>query len=385
MSEIKTSNWGFPTPTWFGAGRVMDLAAALSSLKASNPLVVTDAGLAPLPVFHDLCTVLSKAGIRHDVYANVQPNPTGEDVVGGVALAKEQGHDAVVIMGGGSALDAGKAIAFMAGQSRPIWDFEDIGDNWTRGDTSALLPVIAIPTTAGTGSEFGRASVITNTEADTHRKVIVYHPTMMPEIVIMDPEVTIGLPPVLTAATGMDALSHALEAYCVDAYHPMSDGLSVQALKMIKNALPQAVANGADIEARSQMLVASGMACIALQKGLGGMHAISHALGAAYNAHHGMLNAVLMPHVLAFNHDVISGKLAQLAQDLQVGTEAEDFFAWLKSFRAALNIPDQLAQMGVEVQDVGTLAKIAAMDPCAGGNPKRLDAAAAAGILQAAR
>ncbi len=384
MSEIKTSNWGFPTPTWFGAGRVRDLPAALGSLKASNPLVVTDAGLAPLPVFQDLCAVLSEAGLTFDVYSNVQPNPTGEDVEGGVTRVKEQGHDAVIIMGGGSALDAGKAIAFMAGQNRSIWDFEDIGDNWTRGDTSALLPVIAVPTTAGTGSEFGRASVITNTTGNTHRKVIVYHPSMMPEIVIMDPEVTVGLPAGLTAATGMDALSHALEAYCVDAYHPMSDGLSVQALKMIKEALPRAVADGSDLDARSHMLVASGMACVALQKGLGGMHAISHALGAAYDAHHGMLNAVLMPHVLAFNHDVIAGKLAQLAQDLKVGHEAEDFLAWLSSFRAGLGIPDQLSQMGVDVDDLETLAKTSAQDPCAGGNPKQLDAKAAAQILRAA-
>lgn len=378
------NNWGFPTSTWFGKDRLKDLPKALTEIEARNPLVVTDAGLVDLPVFKGLIEVLCAAAIPHAVFADIRPNPTGEDVAKGVLAAQAGAHDGVIILGGGSALDAGKAIAFMIGQERPIWDFEDIGDNWRRGQTERTLPVIAIPTTAGTGSEFGRASVITDISEQPHRKVIVFHPSMMPELVIMDPVATQDLPPALTAATGMDALSHALEAFCVDSYHPMSDGLSLQALTMIARALPLAYRDGANFEARADMLVASGMACVALQKGLGGMHAISHALGAVYDAHHGLLNAVLMPHVLKANQSRIHGKLASLAQHLQLGSAASDFLSWLADFRAELAIPDSLETMGLTDIDTDLIARMAVKDPCAAGNPVEMDVAFTTSVLHAA-
>ncbi len=381
--EPVTATWGFPTKVWFGAGRLGDLPAAVRQCGATRPLLVTDRGLATLPMVAEAVALLADAGLTCAVFAEVKPNPSGGNIDAGVAAFREGGHDLVIAFGGGSGLDAGKAIALMARQSRPIWDFEDIGDHWQRVDTSAPVPVIAIPTTAGTGSELGRSSIVTD-EA-RRRKIVIFHPIMLPDLVIMDPELTTGLPRVLTAATGMDALAHGLEAYCSPVFHPMADGLAVQALRMIREFLPRAARDGNDLAARSQMLVASGMACVALQKGLGGMHALAHPLGAQYDAHHGMLNAVLMPYVVAHNMPVLKGRLADLARclDLPRHTDAA-VLDWVLSLREELDIPHALTGMGIDDTHAGEIVAAAVLDPCGFTNPIPLDQTNVAGIFGAA-
>jgi alcohol dehydrogenase class IV len=381
-SPISAANWSFPTRVWFGSGRATEIVAALAEIGARNPLLVTDQGLASHPMITEMQATLTAAAIDHSTFTQIKPNPTGANVEAGTACLRNGKHDSVIAVGGGSALDAAKAIAMMAGQDKSIWEFEDIGDNWRGANAAAMLPVIALPTTSGTGSELGRSSVIT--QEDPHRKVIIFHPDMLPKLVIMDPSLTISLPATLTAATGMDALSHALEAYCAPGYHPMADGLALQAMSMIRESLVTAVENGGDIEARSAMLAASGMACIALQKGLGAMHAISHPLGAVYDVHHGMLNAVLMPYVLDFNLPVIEQKLARLAKTLLLGDDAKDFIDWTKALRTQLGVPNTLSELGVRVNEPDLIAHAAAKDPCAQGNPVFLDARAALLILKSA-
>lgn len=381
--DAPTANWGFPTPVRFGAGRASEIASALAEIGAHAPLVVTDAGLAGHDMVTSLAAALSGAGLAHALFCDVKPNPTDANVEAGVAAFREGRHDCVIAIGGGSALDAGKAVAFMAGQDAPIWTFEDVGDNWRKARRDAIAPVIAIPTTAGTGSEFGRASVITR--LDTHRKVIVFHPDMLPRLVVMDPALTVGLPAGLTAATGMDALSHALEAFSAPGYHPMADGLAVQALAMIATALPAAYRDGTDMAARADMLAASGMACIALQKGLGGVHALSHPLGAVYDAHHGLLNAVLLPHVLRHNWPAVAGRMAGLAPRIGLGDAPQAVLDWVVALRRSLDIPDTLGAIGVTVEDPAGIADMAVEDPSAAGNPVPFDRAAALSILSAAR
>ena len=381
-SPISAANWSFPTKVWFGLGRATEIVAALDEIGAHNPLLVTDQGLATHPMITEMQVTLSAASIPHGTFTQIKPNPTGSNVEAGAVALRDGKHDSVIAVGGGSALDAAKAIALMVGQDKSIWEFEDIGDNWRAVNAAGMLPVIALPTTSGTGSELGRSSVIT--QEDPHRKVIIFHPDMLPELVIMDPALTIDLPATLTAATGMDALSHALEAYCTPGYHPMADGLALQAMLMIRDSLVVAVKHGDDIEARSTMLAASGMACIALQKGLGAMHAISHPLGAVYDVHHGMLNAVLMPYVLDFNLPVIDQKLAVLAKTLLLGDEAKDFIDWIKGMRIRLGVPNTLGALGLNVNDPDLIAYAAAKDPCAQGNPIFLDATAALQILKSA-
>ncbi|MBR0557256.1 iron-containing alcohol dehydrogenase [Ciceribacter sp. L1K23] len=379
-----SSNWSFPTAVRFGNGRIGELADAVRSLGAAAPLVVTDAGLKDLFPVQRTLEVLREGGLRPGLFHDVKPNPTGRNVAGGVEALRAGGHDLVVAIGGGSALDAAKAIALMASQTIPMWDLEDIGDNWTRADTSRLTPVIAIPTTAGTGSELGRSSVITHDEE--HRKVIVFHPRMMPNLVIMDPELTTGLPPHITAATGMDALSHALEALSAPSFHPMAEGIALNALRLIKTWLPLAVADGNNLEARGQMLIASGMGCVALQKGLGAIHALAHPLGALYDAHHGLLNAVLMPYVLEFNAPAIDEKLELLSRTLDLPHYcAAGVLDWMLDLRGELNIPPTLAAMGLTDIDEEKVVAMAEVDPCAGGNPIPLDRKSLLGILQAAR
>ncbi|MDZ7600561.1 MAG: iron-containing alcohol dehydrogenase, partial [Hoeflea sp.] len=318
------------------------------------------------------------------LFHGVKPNPTGANVADGVDALRSGGHDLVVAIGGGSALDAAKAIALMASQTIPMWDLEDIGDNWKRADTSRLVPVIAIPTTAGTGSELGRSSVITH-EAET-RKVIVFHPRMMPNVVVMDPELTVGLPAPITAATGMDALSHALEAYCAPSFHPMAEGVALNAVRLIKQWLPLATLDGSNLEARGQMLIASGMGCLALQKGLGAMHALAHPLGALHDAHHGLLNAVLMPYVLEFNAPAITDKLDFLGRFLDLpNPTAAGVIEWIYDLRETLTLPHTLAGMGVRDIDIDLVARMGTVDPCAGGNPVPLDQAGLTTILRAAR
>ncbi|WP_454744510.1 iron-containing alcohol dehydrogenase [Ciceribacter selenitireducens] len=383
-TQAVASNWSFPTDVRFGNGRIREIGAAVRALGASSPLVVTDAGLKDLFPVQRALEALREAGLQPGLFFNVKPNPTGRNVADGVEVLRSGGHDLVVAIGGGSALDAAKAIALMSSQTISMWDLEDIGDNWKRVDTSRLVPVIAVPTTAGTGSELGRSSVITQDEE--HRKVIVFHPRMMPNIVIMDPELTTGLPAHITAATGMDALSHALEALSSPTFHPMAEGIALNALQLIKTWLPVAVAEGQNLEARGQMLVASGMGCVALQKGLGAIHALAHPLGALHDAHHGLLNAVLMPYVLEFNAPAIKDKLELLARllDLPVPTAA-GVIDWIFDLRETLEIPLTLGAMGLTDIDEDRVVVMAEVDPCAGGNPVRLDRAGLLGILRAAR
>lgn len=378
-----SANWSFPTSVRFGNGRIGELADIVRELGAKRPLVVTDDGLKSLFPVQRTLDVLKAGGLDAGFFHNVKPNPTGGNVEDGVAFLKLGQHDLVIAIGGGSALDAAKAIALMATQSIAMWDLEDIGDNWKRADTSRLIPFIAIPTTAGTGSELGRASVITNEQE--RRKVIVFHPRMMPDVVLMDPELTTGLPAHITAATGMDALSHALEAYCAPSFHPMAEGIALNALQLIKTWLPIAVEDGNNIEARAQMLIASGMGCVALQKGLGAIHALAHPLGALNDTHHGLLNAVLMPYVVEFNAPVLKDKLALLARFLDLPThDARAVVDWIIELRKRLNIPNTLPGIGLTDIDEERVATMGETDPSAGGNPIKLDREKLRTILRAA-
>lgn len=364
------AQWSFPTDTRFGARRLGGLPADLLNVGIRNPLIVTDEGLAKLPLINKLTAILPEAPI----FSDVKPNPAEENVMSGLAAYRAGGHDGIVAFGGGSALDAAKAIALMTGQTRPIWDFEDIGDNWRRADTNGIAPVVAIPTTAGTGSEFGRASVITNTSGP--RKAIIFHPRMMPMLVILDPELTRSLPAVLTVATGMDALSHALEAYCAPGFHPLADGIALRAMQMIKDYLLRAWTDGNDLEARSNMLVASAMGCLALQKGLGGIHALAHPLGAIKDVHHGMLNAVLMPFVLRHNSPALENRLDDLARwlDLRGPSGPDAVIDWTLSLRRQMDVPHKLSGIGITLnsEERARVVRDALTDPCARGNPVML-------------
>jgi alcohol dehydrogenase len=372
------SNWNYPTAIRFGAGRAAELGEACRSLGIERPLLVTDPAIAKLPMAE---AALAAAGAA--LFAGIHANPVGADVDSGLAAFREGGHDGVVAFGGGSALDVGKVIAFMSGQSRPLWDFEDKEDWWSRADPAGIAPVVAVPTTAGTGSEVGRAGVILDRDAGV--KKIIFHPKMLPGIVILDPELTLGLPPHVTAATGMDALSHCLEAYCAPGFHPMADGIAAEGMKQIRRWLPRAVADGSDIEARGHMLVAASMGATAFQKGLGGMHALSHPVGALLGTHHGLTNAVLMPYMLAFNRSAIEERLARLAGYIGLDDPSfEGFLDWIAELRQGLGIPHRLAELGVSQADVERIAIMAEADPSAGGNPLPFDAAAARAVLEAA-
>ena len=364
--------WGFPTQVLFGPGRIRNLPRACQGLGMSKPLLVTDPGLAALPMISDAIAANEAAGLPTGLFSEVKPNPVGRNVEDGVAAYRAGGHDGVIAWGGGSALDAAKAIALMVGQKRPIWDFEDVGDNWKQVDPAGMAPLVAVPTTAGTGSEVGRASVIVN--EDTHTKVIVFHPNMLPATVISDPELTVGLPPHVTAATGMDALAHCLEAYCAPGFHPMAEGIAVEGIRLVKEWLPIAVADGANLEARANMLAAASMGATAFQKGLGAIHALSHPVGALYDTHHGLTNAVVMPYVLAFNRPAVEAKLGRLAAWL--GLPEASFQAvqdWVLALREELKIPNTLRDIGVDDKQLERLAEMAAVDPTAGGNPVPLD------------
>ncbi len=368
-----TANWSYPTAIRFGAGRIAELPEACRAAGMARPLLVTDPGLAALPMVTDAVAACRADGLDCDVFSGIQPNPTWPNVADGIAALNEDHHDGVIAMGGGSALDAGKAIAFMAGQTRPIWDFEDIGDHWTRADPDTILPIVAVPTTAGTGSEVGRAAVVTDDE--NHVKKVIFHPKMLPAIVIADPALTLGLPPHLTAATGMDALAHALEAYCAPGFHPMSEGIAVEAMRLIRDWLPVAVRDGSNLEARSNLMAAAAMGAVAFQKGLGAIHSVSHPLGALYDKHHGLLNAVVMPYVLSFNQDAIADKLDRLSRWLDLPEEGFDgVMAWVLELRQAIGIPHTLAELGLDDSDADTIGAMAAVDPTADGNPRPVKA-----------
>jgi alcohol dehydrogenase class IV len=367
MQQYKM-NWNYPTAVRAGAGRVAELADACRDLGIRVPLLVTDPGLAALPIVAKTLQQCHEGGLEVQVFSAIKGNPTGQNVMDGVVVYRLGHHDGVIAFGGGSALDAAKAIALMAGQDRPLWDFEDVGDNYQRVHVPGMAPVIAIPTTAGTGSEVGRAAVITDEAA--HLKRIIFHPKMLPALVILDPELTIGLPAGVTAATGMDALSHNLEAYCSPLFHPMAEAIGLEGMRLIKAYLPRAVANGNDLEARFQMLVASSMGATAFQRGLGAMHALAHPLGALYDAHHGTLNAVLMPYVLKANRASIEDRMDVLARYLQLPTPGFDgVLEWVLALRRDMGIAHTLAELSIDEARADLISQMAVIDGAAGTNP----------------
>lgn len=367
-------NWNYPTSISAGAGQIAELADTCMTLGIRAPLLVTDPGVAELPILQQAQQACRDAGLESGVFSAVKGNPTGDNVTAGVVAYRAGAHDGVIAFGGGSALDAGKAIALMVGQARPLWDFEDQGDNWSLVREEDIAPVVAVPTTAGTGSEVGRAAVITDDELQV--KKIIFHPRMLPQRVILDPELTLALPPHLTAATGMDALSHNLEALCSPGYHPMADGIALEGIRLVKEALPTAVANGNDLDARMHMLVAATMGATAFQKGLGAMHALAHPLGALYDAHHGLLNAILMPYVLVANRRLVAGRLGRAAACLGLEEDSFDaFLEWVLDLRRRIGIPTSLREIGIETDQQQRVGEMAARDPSAAGNPLRLEPA----------
>lgn len=369
-------NWSFPAPIRFGAGRISELPRACLELGIRRPLLVTDPGLAGLPMVSDAVASCTQAGFACAVFSEVRPNPVEANVYEGVRALRDGDHDGIIAFGGGSALDTGKAIGFMAAQSRPIWDFEDREDWWTRAEEDGLAPVVAVPTTSGTGSETGRASVITDARAE-HTKRIIFHPRMMPGRVILDPELTVGLPARLTAAVGMDALSHSLEAYSSPVFHPLAQGIALEAMRLVRDALPVAVKNPSDLAARSRMQVAAAMGSTAFQKGLGAMHALSHPCSSLLDTHHGLTNAVVMPYVLVFNRPAIETKMAALARYLDLPDPSfSGVLDWILALREEIGIPHTLRDIGVDASFAGRMAPMAAVDPSAATNPVPLDTGA---------
>jgi len=365
------SNWNYPTNVWVGEGRSLDLIEACKVSKVRKALFVTDRDLVSLPMTLEIIENLKNSFGKIDVFSDFTGNPTGKNITEGVKIYNNNSCDGVIAFGGGSALDVGKAIAFMCGQTRPIWDFEDIGDYWKRAKESKISPIIAIPTTAGTGSETGRASAIINEE--TGVKKIIFHPKFMPTIVILDPLLTLDLPPRITAATGMDALAHNLEAFCAPGFHPMADGIGLEGIRLVKNSLIEAVKNGKNINARSEMLAAASMGSTAFQKGLGAIHSLSHPVNAQFNVHHGLSNAIFMPYVLTFNREEISEKIVSACDYLGLEKSFDKFLQWILDLRKEFNIPHTFSEI-VEKEkiDLDKLSEMAYADPSTNGNPKKL-------------
>ena len=376
-----TGNWSYPTAVRFGAGRISELGDACAATGISRPLLVTDRGLAGLPITGRAREIMAAAGLGDALFADVDPNPNEINLAAGVAAYRAGGHDGVIAFGGGSGLDLGKMVAFMAGQTRPVWDFEDIGDWWTRADADAIAPIIAVPTTAGTGSEVGRASVITNSQ--THVKKIIFHPKVLPSIVIADPELTVGMPKFITAGTGLDAFAHCVEAYSSPHYHPMSQGIALEGMRLVTTYLPRAYATPDDLEARAHMMSAAAMGATAFQKGLGAIHAMSHPVGAVFNTHHGTTNAVCMPAVLAFNADAIRGRFDQAAAYLGIDGGFDGFCEFVQQFNDSFAIPRTLTEMGVSADRLDDLVAMALEDPSCGGNPVELTADGLRGLFRA--
>jgi alcohol dehydrogenase class IV len=365
------SNWNYPTTVWVGENRINDLTLACKSLKINNPLFVTDKDLISLPIAKNVVLKLKKNFEKLSIFSNFSGNPIGENVEEGVIEFKNNNCDGVIAFGGGSGLDVGKAIAFMSGQSRPIWDFEDIGDYWKRADENKIAPIIAVPTTAGTGSETGRASAIINNK--TKVKKIIFHPKILPSIVILDPILTVDLSPRLTAATGMDALAHNLEAFCAPGFHPMADGIAIEGMKLIKKSILNAFNNGKDLEARADLLAAASMGSTAFQKGLGAIHSLSHPINAQFNIHHGLSNAIFMPYVLTFNKNLIEKRIISICNYLNLDKNFESFLSWILNLRKELNIPHKLSEV-IEVKkiNIDQLSKMALEDPSTATNPKKM-------------
>ncbi|MCH7929257.1 MAG: iron-containing alcohol dehydrogenase [Proteobacteria bacterium] len=359
-------DWSYPTRVRFGPGRIAELAQACRELGMTRPLLVTDPGLAALAMVKDALARNQDAGLPTALFSDVKGNPVAANVDAGVAAYRAAGCDGVIAFGGGSGLDAAKAVALMVGQTRPIWDFEDREDWHTRANAEGIAPVVAVPTTAGTGSEVGRAAVIT----DHDTKKIIFHPRMLPGIVVSDPVLTVGLPPHITAATGMDALAHNLEAYCAPGFHPMADGIALEGVRLIREWLPAAVRDGADLAARAHMLAAASMGAAAFQKGLGAIHALSHPIGAVHDTHHGLTNAVVMPYVLAFNRPAIEQRMTRLAAYLGLPDPSFDAVqGWILDLREEIGIVHTLAGLGIGEEHVDALVPMAAADPTCGGNP----------------
>jgi len=369
--ENVRGTWGFPTNIRFGVGRIDELPDVCREVGMDRPLMVTDKGLAGLDMVRDALDSLTAAGLGAALYCDVQGNPVEANVNAGIEAYRDGGHDGVIAFGGGSAMDVGKCIALMVGQRRPIWDFEDREDWYLRADADAIAPIVAVPTTSGTGSEVGRAGVVTNLE--DHTKRIIFHPRMLPAVVIEDPRLTVGLPPHLTAAVGMDALSHNLEAYCSPTFHPLADGVALEGMRLIKDWLPAACADGGDLDARGHMQVAASMGATAFQKGLGAMHSLSHPCGSLLDTHHGLTNGVVMPYVLAFNSDAIEQKLTALARYLDLPSPSgRSVLRWVLDLREQIGIPHTLAELGVAEDLVPRLARMAVDDPTAPTNPVKL-------------
>ncbi|WP_170359389.1 iron-containing alcohol dehydrogenase [Ruegeria arenilitoris] len=375
-------NWSYPTTIKFGAGRIKELPEACAAAGIKRPLLVTDRGLADLSITAATLEILEAVGLGRGLFSEVDPNPNEKNLEAGVAAYKAGEHDGVIAFGGGSGLDLGKMVAFMAGQSRPVWDFEDIGDWWTRADAEAIAPIIAVPTTAGTGSEVGRASVITNSE--THAKKIIFHPKVLPTVVICDPELTVGMPKFITAGTGLDAFAHCVEAYSSPHYHPMSQGIALEGMRLVKEYLPRAYADGTDIDARAQMMSAAAMGATAFQKGLGAIHAMSHPIGAVFNTHHGTTNAVCMPAVLEFNAPVIADRFEAASAYLGISGGFDGFRAFVQEFNDSLGIPRKLSDLGVTEDAIPELVKGAIIDPSCGGNPIELTEENLSGLFRVA-
>lgn len=360
-------NWSYPTSIRFGAGRIREIGDACATAGIRKPLLVTDRGLATMEITTRTLDLMDEAGLGRACFAEVDPNPNGANLDAGLAVLRDGDFDGVIAFGGGSGLDLGKVLAFMAGQNRPVWDFEDIGDWWTRADPAGILPIVAVPTTAGTGSEVGRAGVLTN--ADTHEKKIIFHPDMLPAVVIADPELTVGMPKHITAGTGLDAFAHCVEAFSSPHYHPMSQGIALEGMRLVKDYLPRAYADGTDIEARAHMMSAAAMGATAFQKGLGAIHAISHPVGATWGTHHGTTNAVCMPEVLKFNAPAIRDRFDTAAAYLGISGGFDGFCAFVDTFNAGFAIPPRLSGLGVSGADPDALTRAALGDPSTGGNP----------------
>jgi len=367
MGFLPYTKWTYPTDIRVGAGRIKELPEIVAEIGMSKPLIVTDNGLANLPMISE-----AKKMTGALVFSEVQGNPTDTNLDAGVAAFNAGCHDGVIAIGGGSAMDIGKLIALMAEQTIPVWDLEDIGDWWKRANINVIAPVIAIPTTAGTGSEVGRAAVLTNTT--TLEKKILFHPLMLPVVVIGDPELAVGLPADLTAATGMDAFTHSFETFCTASFHPMADGIALESMRLIKTYLPIATENGSDLDARLKMFTASMMAGVAFQKGLGAVHSIAHPLGAMFGLHHGLANAILLPYVIAFNRPAIEDKLSRVAQTLKVGENYDDVMGWLLVFRKTLNIPNTLAEVGLSIDHAQEIGIKGLADPSTACNPRTVSA-----------
>jgi len=367
-----SANWSYPTDIRFGAGRIAELGECCKEAGITRPLLVTDRGLASLPITQDTLDLMEQAGLGRAMFSEVDPNPTEINMEAGRKVFLDGNHDGVIAFGGGSGLDLGKLLAFMAGQTRPVWDFEDIGDWWKRADADGIAPIIAVPTTAGTGSEVGRASVIVNSQS--HVKKIIFHPRILPSIVISDPELTVGMPPFITAGTGMDAFIHCFEAFCSPNFHPMSQGIALEGMRLVKENLPRVYADAADIEARGQMLVAAAMGAVAFQKGLGATHAVSHSVGAIYNTHHGMTNAVVLPSVITMNRPAIESRVDDITRYLGIANGFDGFTQFIMTLRESLGVPERLGDMGVGTDRIEEMTRMALEDPSAGGNPVKMTA-----------